>query len=47
VVLVQQDGRVVFIERSFGPGGVAAGEVHFSFQLDPSSLLNRASSSAL
>ena len=27
VVLVGRDGNVVFVERSFGPGGVATGEV--------------------
>jgi uncharacterized protein with NRDE domain len=35
VVLVGRDGRVVFVERSFGPNGVAAGEVCHEFQIGP------------
>ena len=38
VVLVGRDGRVVFVERSFGPGGVSAGEVRFEFQIATSSV---------
>jgi uncharacterized protein with NRDE domain len=33
IVLVGRDGGVVFVERSFGPGGVPAGEVRFEFQV--------------
>ncbi|HKU63047.1 MAG TPA: NRDE family protein [Gemmatimonadales bacterium] len=32
VVLVGRDGGVTFVERSFGPGGVAAGEVRYAFR---------------
>jgi uncharacterized protein with NRDE domain len=34
VVLAGRDGRTVFIERSFGPGGVAGGEVRFEFSCE-------------
>jgi uncharacterized protein with NRDE domain len=44
VVLIHRNGEVVFIERSFGPGGVAAGQVHIAFPLDPASRLSQASS---
>ena len=33
VVLIGRDHRVVFVERSFGPNGVAAGEVSHEFAL--------------
>jgi uncharacterized protein with NRDE domain len=33
VVLMGRDGGVIFVERSFGPGGVAGGEVRFEFQI--------------
>jgi len=33
VVLVGRDGRVVFVERSFGPGGAPAGEIRHQFQV--------------
>ena len=33
VVLIGRDDRVVFVERSFGPNGVAAGEVSHEFAL--------------
>jgi len=33
VVLIGRDDRVVFVERSFGPNGVAAGEVSYEFAL--------------
>jgi uncharacterized protein with NRDE domain len=35
VVLVGRDDDVVFIERSFGPNGVAAGEVRHEFRIGP------------
>jgi uncharacterized protein with NRDE domain len=38
VLLVGRDGRVRFAERSFGPGGVPAGQADFEFQLDAGSL---------
>jgi uncharacterized protein with NRDE domain len=31
VVLVSRSGQVVFVERSFGPGGVPTGEVRYEF----------------
>ena len=33
VVLIGREGRVSFVERSFGPGGVPGGEVRFEFQI--------------
>jgi uncharacterized protein with NRDE domain len=33
VVLIDRDGRVIFVERSFGPGGAPGGEVRFEFQI--------------
>ena len=33
VVLVGRDGRVLFIERSFGPGGAPAGEARHEFRI--------------
>jgi uncharacterized protein with NRDE domain len=35
VVLVGRDGGVVFVERSFGPNGVRAGEVRHELQIGP------------
>ncbi len=35
VVLVAKDGTVTFVERSFGPSGLTAGEVRHGFPLDP------------
>lgn len=35
LVLVRSDGDVLFRERSFGPGGVATGEIERRFMLDP------------
>ncbi|HEX5386721.1 MAG TPA: NRDE family protein [Gemmatimonadales bacterium] len=32
-VLVAHDGRVSFIEQSFGPGGTPAGQAHYEFAL--------------
>jgi uncharacterized protein with NRDE domain len=34
VVLVGRDGRVVFVERGFGPGGVPTGEARHEFRID-------------
>ena len=33
VVLVGRDGRVEFVERSFGPDGAPAGEIRHEFQV--------------
>ncbi len=33
VVLIGRDGRVIFVERSFGLGGTPAGEVRLEFQI--------------
>jgi len=33
VVLVERDGGVLFVERSFGSGGLPAGEVRYEFQI--------------
>jgi uncharacterized protein with NRDE domain len=38
VLLVGRDGRVILVERSFGPGGVPGGEVRFEFQIVTSSV---------
>ncbi|HYC31387.1 MAG TPA: NRDE family protein [Gemmatimonadales bacterium] len=35
VILVGRDGRVRFVERTFGPGGGVGGEVRFEFKLSP------------
>jgi uncharacterized protein with NRDE domain len=35
VVLVGRDGSIVFVERSFGPGGAAGLEVRFEISSDP------------
>jgi uncharacterized protein with NRDE domain len=32
VVLIGRDGRIVFVERSFGPRGVAGAETRFELQ---------------
>jgi uncharacterized protein with NRDE domain len=34
VFLVGRDGGLVFVERTFGPGGVPAEQGHFTFQLE-------------
>ena len=34
VVLVGRDGAVTFVERSFGPNGLAAGEVRETFRVE-------------
>ena len=33
VLLIGRDGRVVFVERSFGPAGAPGGDVRFEFQI--------------
>ena len=33
MVLIGRDGRVTFVERSFGAGGVPGGEARFEFQI--------------
>jgi uncharacterized protein with NRDE domain len=33
VVLVSHAGRVIFVERSFGPAGIPGGEARFEFQI--------------
>jgi uncharacterized protein with NRDE domain len=38
VVLIGRDGSVVFVERSFGPGGATGVERRFEFQLETSPL---------
>jgi uncharacterized protein with NRDE domain len=35
VVLVGRDGRIVFVERTFGPGGAVGPEVRFEISSDP------------
>jgi uncharacterized protein with NRDE domain len=42
VVLVGRDGRVVFVERTFGPEGVAGEEVREDFVLDWGDVLTKA-----
>jgi uncharacterized protein with NRDE domain len=34
ILLVARDGGVVFVEQTFGPGGIPGGLAHFAFQLD-------------
>lgn len=40
VVLVDRDGRVLFAEHTFGPGGVATGATEQRFSLDSPNVLN-------
>jgi uncharacterized protein with NRDE domain len=37
IVLVRRDGEIAFVEKSFGAGGVATGEVRRRFALTPAS----------
>jgi uncharacterized protein with NRDE domain len=38
VILIDRDGHVVFVERTFGPGGVLGLEARFAFQMQTSSI---------
>jgi hypothetical protein len=38
VVLVNRSGKVVFIERRFGPGGACEGETRHEFEIEQASV---------